>query len=121
MKRQNSIPDLIENYLKAIKETSKYGQKIGQILVETLKPILPDIEYSLGWAEAGVDTICLWSEEYEAVNLPDEETISLSEVIREVFGEEFYWYIDCPFGIWLPLDTAEKVKKVLEELKKGDI
>ena len=121
MKRRNSITDLIENYLKAIEETSKYGQKIGQILVETLKPIFPDIEYSLGWAEAGVDTICLWSEKREIANVLDEEAISLREIVEEVFGEEFYQHFDCPFGIWLSPDTAKKVKKALEKLKKKDI
>jgi len=116
-----SITKAIEEYLEAIKETEKHGRKIAQMLVKALKPIIPDIDYSLGWAEAGVDTICLWSKKYEAIKVADEKAIHLTEVIEEVFGEEFRWHIDCPFGIWLSSDTVKKVRETLERLKREDI
>jgi len=116
---KNSITDLIKNYLEAIKETEKHGRKIGQMLVKALKPIIPDIDYSLGWAEAGVDTICLWSKKHEAIRVADEKAIHLTEIIEEVFGEELRWHIDCPFGIWLLPEEARKVKEVLKRLKEN--
>jgi len=114
-----SITKAIEEYLEAIKETEKHGRKIAQMLVKALKPIIPDIDYSLGWAEAGVDTICLWSKKREAIRVADEKAIHLTEVVEEVFGEEFRWHIDCPFGIWLPPKKAKEVKEVLKRLKEG--
>jgi len=106
------IQEAIEKYKGAIEEAERWGNKVGQMLVKALKPIITDIDYSLGWAEAGVDTICLWSEKYKAASMIDnEEAVHLSEIVEEVFGEEFRWHIDCPFGIWLPPDVAEKAKK----------
>ena len=122
MKKKTSITKLLDDYLEAISRTEKCGEKVGQALTQALKSVIPDIEYSIGWAEAGVDTICLWSEKYKAANMIiDDGTIPLREIIEEVFGEESCTYIDCPFGIWLPPDTAKKVREILEKLKKGNI
>ena len=118
MEKKTSITELFNNYLKAISRTEKCGEKVGQALTQALKSVIPDIEYSIGWAEAGVDTICLWSEKYKAANMIDDGTIPLREIMEEVFGEEFCVCIDCPFGIWLPPDTAKKAKEVLTKLRK---
>jgi len=111
------ILEAIEKYIEAIRKTEEWGNIVGQMLVDALSPIIPDIEYSLGWAEAGVDTICLWSEKYKALNVADRGTEDLISIVEEVFPE-LTWRIDCPFGILLLPDVAEKVREVLEGLRK---
>jgi len=114
------ILEAIEKYIEAIRKTEEWGNVVGQMLVDALSPIIPDIEYSLGWAEAGIDTICLWSEKYKAVNVDLEnweELKGLGGIIEEVFSD-LAWRIDCPFGVWLPADVAERVREALERLKE---
>lgn len=111
------ILEAIEKYVEAIRRTEEWGNIVGQMLVDALRPVIPDIEYSLGWAEAGIDTICLWSEKYKALNVVDKEAEDLVLIVKEVFPE-LVWRIDCPFGILLPPDVAERVREALEELKR---
>ena len=112
------ILEAIEKYIEAIRETEEWGNIVGQMLVDALSPIIPDIEYSLGWAEAGIDTICLWSKRYEDEDLEKwEEQEGLDDIIGKIF-DDLTWHVDCPFGIWLPPDVAKEVREVLEELKR---
>ena len=114
------VLEAIEKYIEAIRKTEEWGNIVGQMLVDTLSPIIPDIEYSLGWAEAGVDTICLWSERYKVGNV-DLERLEEQERLADIIGEIFdglAWHVDCPFGVWLPPDVAKEVREVLEELKR---
>jgi len=106
------ILEAIEKYIEAIEKTKEWGNMVGQMLVDTLRPIIWDIVYSVGWAEAGISVICFWSEEYRGT-----KGKSLAEVIGEVFPE-LIWHVDCPFEMWLPPDVAERVRKALEELRE---
>jgi len=114
------ILEAIEKYIEAIRKTEEWGNIVGQMLVDALSTIIPDIEYSLGWAEAGVDTICFWSETYKVGNV-DLERLEEQERLADIIGEIFdglTWHVDCPSGVWLPPDVAERVRKALEELRK---
>ena len=114
------VQEVIDKYRKAIREAEKWGNRIGQMLVEALKSAIPDINYSVGWAEGGIVTIYLRSDKYRAIRVPSGksgEYVGLGGLIEEAFGD-FTWYIDCPSGIWLPPDVAEKAKKALEGLKR---
>jgi len=89
------ILEAIEKYIEAIRKTEEWGNIVGQMLV---------------------DTICLWSEKYKALNVVDREAKDLISIVEEVFPE-LTWRIDCPFGILLLPDVAERAKEALEKLK----
>ena len=55
------IEEIIRRYNQAIREARRWGEEIGKTLEEALRKVIPDIWYTIGWEEGGVDTICLWS------------------------------------------------------------
>ena len=108
----------VESYVEAIKETMKWGHVIGRAIVEAVKPTIDDIGYSLGWAEAGVDTICFWSRKRDVSSVGiSRDYIRLETVIEQVFPE-LRGRVDAPYGVYLAKDEVKAVKARLEELRK---
>ena len=106
------LPELVDKYKDLCKQTEKAGTKIGKTICELLKPVIPDIRYSLGWEEKGINTICFWSKKGDVDD--KEHYYRLMEVIEEAFPE-LEGYIDTPFGVYL---TKEDVKKIKEIFKR---
>ena len=100
---------LINDYLEAIRKTQEAGEKLGILICETVRDIIPDIEFSLGWAEAGVDTLCFFSKSKKKW-----WGVPFDAVLREVFPELF---IDAPYGVYLSSDEAEEARKRLKALR----
>ena len=110
------IEKLIEDYRKAIFQTATRGKKLARLICKTVKGVIPDIEWSLGWAEAGIDTICFWSDS-PSINAVDfRECVRLNDILTSVFPE-LQDYIDTPFGIYLTEQEAEKIRTELKQLK----
>lgn len=106
------LREVVREYVEACEEARRKGERVGEALVKLLKPIIPDLEFTMGWGEGDSDVICLWSTMYFGTR--GEGSRDLKSIVEEVVGE-LAPHIDCPFEIWLPEDTASLVKKVLEE------
>ena len=112
--------ELVEEFKKKIEEVENLGKRIGKILCDALRPIIPDITYSLGWYEAGIDTICLWSDSRSISAKRAMEDIPLHSIIRETLPE-LHYYLDMPYGIYLSKDEAEEVRRILSNLKNLEV
>jgi len=110
------ITNLIMYYKNGIGNAVAAGHIIGEMICTAIEDIIPDIDYSLGWAEAGIDTICFWSNSHQVFTSDYENKVRFEELIIEVFPELEY-NIDTPFGIYLDKDEAEQIKNKLCELK----
>jgi len=109
----------INLYLKHLGEARIFGEKVAKTIVEALRQIIPDLEWSLGWAEAGIDTICFYSSsrDISKIGLKEvEKYVRLEVVIVEVFPE-LEFHIDTPYGVYLKKNEVEKAKKLLEEIR----
>lgn len=104
----------INRYLRCIKEATELGEEIGQSICDALKPIIPDLDYSVGWTEAGVDTICFWSKSHQKIRSKFDK--SLEYLIEKVFPE-LEGYIETPFGVILSAKEAEEAFKLLTKLR----
>ena len=91
----------------------KINEQIAKTIVKILKDIIPDLEYSISWA----DTICFYSDSYSATNMFGYGTISLKEIMKEIFPRFSLLTIECPYGIYLPGDKAQSVRERLKKLK----
>ena len=107
---------LINDYIKAIELVKQRGEEIAEKICEAVSDIIPDISYTLGWAEAGIDTICFWSDKRDTGSKYHNGE-RFEEIVEEVFPE-LSGYVDTPFGVYLTESEAEKVKEKLEELKE---
>jgi hypothetical protein len=122
-----NIKELADEYIKSCKYTEKIANQIAQMIVEACKPIIKDMKYSIGWQEAGIDTICFYSETH--IIKPSEirsieEKIRFIEVIQETFPElsELWAHIDTPWGFWLTKEEAEQIKQLLlKEIKQKEV
>lgn len=110
------IEKLIEDYTDAIIQVEMRGSKLARLICKTVKSVIPDIEWSLGWAEAGIDTICFWSDSHSINTADYRECVRFEDILASVFPE-LQDYIDTPFGIYLTEQEAEKVKTELKRLK----
>jgi len=116
------IKELVDMYVELIDCMEKVAKELGETLVHILKPIIPDIRYSVGWAEAGADVVCLWSESRDVNKVSCEDVskgkyVSLRQVIVSVIPE-LRGHIDCPYGIYITPEEAEKIRKILKEAFK---
>jgi len=106
--------EVAEEYREAIIKADKVGRELAEMICEIIRPIIPDIDWSLGWAEAGIDTICFWSESRKNPRQWEEGMRFLDAVLSEVFeGIDF----DCPFGVWITEEEAEEIKRMLKEVR----
>jgi len=113
------LGDLAKEYVEACKLVEERGEKLAKALAEVIKEVVPDIEWSLGWAEAGADTICFYSDSRCAMSISLKELGKyepLSSVVKEVFPE-LVCHVDDPFGVYLTKEEAEKLRKLLREVK----
>jgi hypothetical protein len=114
-----NIKELADEYIKLCKYTEKIASQIAQMIVEACKPIIKDMEYSIGWEEAGIDTICFYSETHSIKAFILNEIynrIKFTEIIKEIIPE-LEPHIGTPRGIYLTPEEAEELKKLL--LKNG--
>ncbi|RLE79464.1 MAG: hypothetical protein DRJ52_08355 [Thermoprotei archaeon] len=139
----NELLNKIKEYREAVRKAKQLGEEIARTIAEAVKPVIPDIKYSVGWAEAGVDTLCFYSDSMDVTKrgryLAEEfakSKKSLHDALREAaekFAEKYVYfedvvteifpklkgYIDCPYGIHLTYSEAEEVRKLLKQLR-GD-
>ena len=99
----------------------KINEQIAKTIVKTLKDIIPDLEYSIGWTEAGINTICFYSDSYDAISVvrrDNHDYALLGDIIEKTFPNfSGPLRIECPSGIYLPGDKAQSVRERLKKLK----
>ena len=112
--------DKVKAYLKHLELACSYAEDIAEELVKALKPIIPDIKYSIGWEEGGIDEICFYSKTRNIVAKSESEglTVSLRELIEEAIPE-LQGHVDTPFGVYLTKEEAEQAKSILSKLREG--
>jgi len=104
----------VDNYLKALENAEAEGEILGQQLTTALRKVIPDLEYSLGWFEAGIDTLCFWSEK---AFYTKKRNIALGQIVLRVFPE-LEGYVETPEGGWLTERQAKRVRRILEKLQE---
>lgn len=103
-----------------VKEAEQLNDELGRMIVDALKPIIPDLENSVGWQEAGVDCIALLSDNRRNHHF-DDDYISLDaliwkEIISPLEEKGIQIFVDTPFGVYVHRDEVEEVRKRLREL-----
>ena len=94
------------------------------MIAEATRVVLPDIKYSVGWHEAGIETICFFSQQGNKVFIreivgDDSKIVDFLDVLLEVFPE-LVGHVDAPYGIYLYVEDANKLREVLKKLRKGE-
>jgi len=89
--RGKEFCQLISEYKQALKEAEKKADKIGKTLVELLRPYIPDITYTIGGCDEGIETVYFWSAKYREgigkgrkIKYP---LFDVEEIITEIFPE----------------------------------
>jgi len=113
-----NILEAIKKYRSHLEKANAYGRIIGTALVDALKTIVPDIDFTIGWTEAGVDTICLWSDSHDVQHKKwyKRRYTRLESLIVEIFPE-LERHVDTPFGVFLDPEEADRARSALEKLR----
>jgi len=116
------ILKLAEDYSRAVVATVEAGEKFGKALVGLLKPIIPDLRFTLGWEEGGIEVLCLWSDSRDVLTSKVLEKraplyIQLDRVLEPYFRDV---YIDCPFGVYVTEDEAKRIEAIIKGAKDAD-
>jgi len=106
---------LIKKYNRQLSEFKETASNIGELICQALMPIIPDIRYSLGGHESGVDKICFWSEMHGA-GAHSYTHWDLDCTLPEVFPE-IKNNFETPVGLYLSKDEAQKAREALLQLK----
>ena len=114
------IRALIQQRQQALDQLISINASIAEAVCEALRPIIPDIDYTLGWEEVGPDTICLRSESRH-VWYPEEEGYrDLGSVVWDALYEAgLPHFIDVPFSFYLTPQEVSHVREVLKKLLVG--
>lgn len=92
------------------------GDIIGRAVCSHLENVISDLEYSVGWEEAGADTICFFSRSGEKCHpkLQDSEDTAqyrhFEDVCKAILPE---LNVETPFGIWVTAEQASEMRNIL--------
>ena len=90
--------------------------KFGRTIVNVLKDIIPDLSFSLGWTEQGIDVICFWADErFYDTTRPESLPQIIDEFVNQVVPDKFF-EISAPWGVWVTKEEAEEIRKRLRKL-----
>lgn len=106
----NKLMDLANSYIGSVRECRNVGEKLGEYLVNLLRPIIPDLQYSLGWAEGGIDMLCFHSKSHGEFGNDDYKD-DLWIILEQEISEEINF--DCPYGVRLSREEAEKASEII--------
>jgi len=112
---------LINEYKQALEEAEKKANRIGKTLVELLRPYVPDITYTIGGCDEGIETIYFWSAEYKKkiregrrIKYP---LFDVEELIIEIFPElEDHIRV---ISDDVEAEVANKIKRTLMRFKEN--
>lgn len=100
-------------YQNLVIESKTYAEKIGLTIVNNLKDVIPNLEYSVGFAGRGIEVICFKGGLKGLIN---SNAVSLISIIKEVIPE-LDGYIDDPFGCYVSNDKIDIIKERLLKMK----
>jgi len=110
--------ELLQQSNTLLKKVEKINERIAKIIVKELKDIIPDLKWSIGWAEAGIETICFYSDSHNVVSGYGPECSLFDWVIEEALPEfSQSLTIICPYGVYLAKEEAQSVRERLKKLK----
>jgi len=107
------LNDLLSLHCVLRDALSVINDMIGRTICSCLSCIILDIDYSVGWEEAGVDTVCFYSKSRQLIRTKEnKELIRLEDILDEVLGG---CRIETPFGIYVTSQEAEEIKAILRK------
>ena len=56
-----SIRELVEQRSEGLRRMTEANEALAEAITGVLRPIVDNLEWTLGWAEAGPEVICLWA------------------------------------------------------------
>ena len=65
------LQELAAAHVECYQLLSTIGKIIGESVCYRLKPLIPDITFSIGWEESGIDTICFYSKQFSTRFYPN--------------------------------------------------
>lgn len=111
-KRNEFLASLIKNYNNSVRMAKTRGIELAEKILEELKVFIPDLTFSLNWKRAGVDIICLFSDQRAgkafSKNLTQLDVV-LNEFISKNLPEQPHFKFSCPLGIIVTSDEARKI------------
>lgn len=113
--------DMLQNYLVAKMALEKSASELGEAITKIIRDVTGiDIYYTLGWYEAGMETICFWCGDRSAVRALNDDSFeeSLYSVLLDVFGDDKF-YFDTPSGVHLTKEEAKKLRTALKAFRDG--
>lgn len=134
----NGINVLIDRANKLLNEYRIIAEEIAKAISDAIKDVV-EVEWSLGWYEAGIDTICFYKKENSDINnknniknannmdnevYNDNSFVEFMDIVEKVFPDLKYsdekpMTIYTPYGIYLSKSVAEEVERRLIQLRNG--
>ena len=109
-----TLKEALEIYDEHVVEAQKWGKIVVKMLQELLRTVIPDIEITLGWEEAGIEAVVIWSSSISngrEVSL--EEEIPIDKILKEYFEPKGFYFDE--MDVWLTEEEAQQVREKLEE------
>ncbi|MEM2068406.1 MAG: hypothetical protein QXE50_05770 [Nitrososphaerota archaeon] len=118
----NGVREKARRYVYHLQEAEKLAMEIGDAIENALKPLIPDISYSIGWEEAPcIDVIAFESSTMMRRVIPAlhgllGRVVDLEDIIEQEFPE-LTDHVRAPFGIYIPESMVPAVKAALTKIK----
>lgn len=115
--KTEELKDLLVAYDNAARQMVLAGEKLGEALVELLRPIIPDIDYQLGDYEAGPNMLVLRSKSMEK-KMEKKLFYSYFKNLENIISEELNWWAQAGFYVYACsyFGVGKKQEKKIREL-----
>jgi len=120
--KMKKLNELVKEYVDLCDLTMSYAEIIGRRLIEWCKPVIDDLCFSV----EGIDVIAFYSKKdtletllsaFYADKAESYKLVYFVDIVEEIIPL-LEGHIKTPYGIYLTPEEAERLRQLLEEIKK---
>ena len=107
---EKELVEIDDELYKIEDKLNRIASKMAKVISEVLDE---KITYSIGWAEAGIETICFYLEHPKRKRYAE---CFLESVLHKLYSNKLKEIeFDAPFGVYITKEEAEELKRRLSE------
>jgi len=113
------LDEMLRTLKESVENIERINTMLGREICLAVAPVIK-LDFSLGWEEAGPDTLCFWCPGRRVLDVKLDDVqkgkyVRFAEIVEEVFPE---LKVDTPYGVYVTRDEARRIRAALKRLRR---